>query len=130
MGLFRSFLARCRSFLARSMPFQVVPCFTRYLRCYVIFQWRASCKRKSLVFINLYFLKIGFLSFKKVRFICFIENSLKMMKNAFCSSKNLSLVLRYLNFCPDVFEHVGKRLDKNAKINLKTYDVTSWETNY
>ena len=65
------------------------------------------------------------MSFKKVRFICFIENSLKMMKNAFCSSKNLSLVLRYLSFCPDVFEHVGKRLDKNAKINLKTYDVTS-----
>ena len=28
-------------------------------------------------------------------------------------------VLRYLNVCPDLFSHVGKRLDKKIRINLK-----------
>ena len=32
---------------------------------------------------------------------------------------NLFLFLRYLNFYPDFFGHVGKRLDEKAKINLK-----------
>ena len=31
--------------------------------------------------------------------------------------------LKYLNFWPDFFDHVGKRLDKKTKFNLKTYDV-------
>ena len=38
--------------------------------------------------------------------------------------------LRYLNFCPDFSGHVEKRLDKKAKVNFKTYDVISRETNY
>ena len=29
--------------------------------------------------------------------------------------------LKLLNFCPESFSHVGKRLDKKAKVNLKTY---------
>ena len=36
---------------------------------------------------------------------------------------------RYLNFCPNVFGHVGKRLDKKASVNFKIYEVTIWETN-
>ena len=43
--------------------------------------------------------------------------------------KILFSFLKYLHFCPDVFGHVGKRLDKKAKINFKVYDVTTWETN-
>ena len=31
---------------------------------------------------------------------------------------------RYLNFCPNFFGDLGKRLDKKVKINFKTYDVT------
>ena len=27
--------------------------------------------------------------------------------------------LRSLNFCPDFFGYVGKRLDKKAKVNIK-----------
>ena len=36
---------------------------------------------------------------------------------------------RYLNFCPNAFGHVGKRLDKKASVNFKIYEVTIWETN-
>ena len=36
---------------------------------------------------------------------------------------------RYLDFCPDFFGHVGKRLYKKAKVNFEIYDVTEWETN-
>ena len=50
-----------------------------------------------------------------------------MMKNAF-SSKKLSF-LRYLNFCPNFFAYVGKRLNYKAKVNFKIYDIINWETN-
>ena len=39
------------------------------------------------------------------------------------------LFLRYLNFCPDFVDHVGKRLDKKAQVDFKIYDVTKWDTN-
>ena len=32
-------------------------------------------------------------------------------------------------FCTDFFAHVGKRLDKKAKVNFKIYDVTDWIKN-
>ena len=44
---------------------------------------------------------------------------LKWLKNRFL--KKLFTFLRYLSFCPG---HVGKRLDKKAKVNFETYDVT------
>ena len=47
----------------------------------------------------------------------------------FIPHKILFSFLKYLHFCPDVYGHVGKRLDKKAKINFKVYDVTTWETN-
>ena len=31
-----------------------------------------------------------------------------------------------MNFCTDFFGHVGKRLDKKAKLNFKVHDVTDW----
>ena len=37
-------------------------------------------------------------------------------------------VIRLINFCPDFFDRVGKRLDKKAKINFKLYDVTDQTT--
>ena len=33
--------------------------------------------------------------------------------------------LRYFNFCPDVIGHIGKQVDKNAKVNFKIYDIIS-----
>ena len=36
------------------------------------------------------------------------------------------MFLRYLNFCPDIFGHVVKRLDQKPKVYLKVYDVTAW----
>ena len=36
---------------------------------------------------------------------------------------------RYLNFCPDFFDHVGKQLDQKAKVNFKIYHFTHWTTN-
>ena len=38
-------------------------------------------------------------------------------------------MLRSLNFCRDLYGHVRKRLDKQTKINFKSYDVINWETN-
>ena len=32
-------------------------------------------------------------------------------------------------FCPDLFDHVGKRLDKKGKVNFKIYDATALEAN-
>ena len=32
-------------------------------------------------------------------------------------------------FLFSVFSHVRKRLDKKAKVNFKTYDLTKWITN-
>ena len=39
--------------------------------------------------------------------------------------EHLSLV-RYLSFCPDIFSHAGKWLDKKIKFN---YDVINWGIN-
>ena len=51
------------------------------------------------------------------------------MKNAFHFMLKVFSVLRYLNFCPDFFDHVRKRLDKKAKFNLKICDFTDWKIN-
>ena len=40
----------------------------------------------------------------------------------------LLLLLRYLIFFPEFFGHVGKRIDKKAKVNFKIYDISDWET--
>ena len=45
----------------------------------------------------------------------------------FISCQELFLFYRYLHFCADFFDHVGK--DKKAKLNFKVYDVTTSTTN-
>ena len=56
------------------------------------------------------------------------DKVLSIQKSSYiCEIKSLNL--RYLNFCPEFWVHAGKRLDKNAKVNFKTYEVTDWETN-
>ena len=40
---------------------------------------------------------------------------------------NLFSFLRCLSFCPDFFGHVGKQLNKKAKVSFKTCDVMNWE---
>ena len=47
----------------------------------------------------------------------------------FISSKKLFWFFRYINFCPDFLGHVGKRLDKKAKVNFKIYDVINRDAN-
>ena len=49
------------------------------------------------------------------------ESPLKVMKNASISSQNLFSFLRYFNFCPAFFGHVGKRMNKKAKVKFKIY---------
>ena len=51
------------------------------------------------------------------------------MNNTFYFILKALLVLKYLNFYPCFFGHVGKRLDKKAAVNFKIYGVTNWETN-
>ena len=58
-----------------------------------------------------------------------IKNPLKITKNIFYFMLKAIFVLKYLYFCPDVFGHVEKQLDRKNKINFKIHDVTDWETN-
>ena len=51
------------------------------------------------------------------------------MYNAFYFILKLFSFLRYLNFCPDFSDYVGKRLDKKAKVNFKIYDITDGKAN-
>ena len=39
------------------------------------------------------------------------------------------MFLRYLRFCPYFFDHIGKRVDKKAKLNFEIYVVINGETN-
>ena len=76
------------------------------------------------VFFTTKFVKAWLLLYpKKVDFICFNEHPLKRWKMLFIPSQKLFSLDRYLNFCSDSFGHVGKWLDKKAKVNFKTYDV-------
>ena len=45
------------------------------------------------------------------------------MKNVFHLSQKLFPFLRYLNFCSDFFDHVGKGLSKKAEVTFKICDV-------
>ena len=40
------------------------------------------------------------------------------------------LVLGIFQFLSRLSGHVGKQLDKGAKLNLKTFDVTDWKINF
>ena len=57
------------------------------------------------------------------------ESPLKMMKNAYFTSKAL-LILKIFKFLSLLFGHVLKWLDQKDKVNLKFYDATAWLTNY
>ena len=52
----------------------------------------------------------------------------KQWEMLFNSPLNFFLFLRYFNFCPDLFGHVGKRIDKKGKFSFSIYDVIYWET--
>ena len=41
----------------------------------------------------------------------------------YISSQNLFTFPRYLNFCPNFFGHVGKRLDKEIKKQIITINI-------
>ena len=43
------------------------------------------------------------------------------MENFFTSSRKFFSFIRSSNYYPNFFGHVGKRLDKKAKFNFKTY---------
>ena len=47
------------------------------------------------------------------------------MNNAFYFILKVFSFIRYLDFCPDIFEPAGKLLGKKAKVNFKIYDVTN-----
>ena len=50
------------------------------------------------------------------------------MQNDFYFKLMLFSFSRYLDFCSDFFDHVGKRLDNKAKVTFKIYDVQNWKT--
>ena len=52
------------------------------------------------------------------------ENPINIMKNAFYFMLKAYFVLSVFEFLSLFFGHLGKWLDKKAKVNFKTYDVT------
>ena len=48
------------------------------------------------------------------------------MKNAYFFLKAL-FILKIFNFCLGFFNHMGKELDKKAKVHFKIYGVTTWK---
>ena len=48
----------------------------------------------------------------------------------FISSSKLFWFQRYLSFCLDFFGHLGKLLDKKARVDFKIHDVLNCETNH
>ena len=53
-----------------------------------------------------------------------------MKNDAFNFMLKALLVCKIFKFCPDVFDHVRKQLDKQAKVNFTFYDITDWTTNH
>ena len=45
----------------------------------------------------------------------------------FVSPRRFFLFGTSLKFCSEISGHVGKRLDKKAKVNFKTCKVTNWK---
>ena len=65
-------------------------------------------------------------SLSDVRLFLSAESPLKMMKNVFCLMLKAFFDLEILTFLSWLFDHVGKRLDYNAKVYFKIYDVRDW----
>ena len=57
------------------------------------------------------------------------ESPLKLIKNAFYFILKATFFLEVFKFFSWLFGYEEKRLDKKAKINFETYDVTDWTTN-
>ena len=57
------------------------------------------------------------------------RSPLKMMKNAFYYVLKALFVLKIFTFLSSLFGHVGRRIDKKAKVIFKIYDVTRWAAN-
>ena len=58
------------------------------------------------------FLKVRIPHFKRVGFICFDENPLKNDEKWFLFQLKALFVIKIFKFCPELFGHVGKRLDR------------------
>ena len=88
-----------------------------------------SRSRKTNAFgSRLIHFKVGLSPSKKVIFICFNENILKMMKNAFYFMLNTPFILEIYTVLAWIFGYVEKRLHKEAMVNFKIVDVTDWAT--
>ena len=48
------------------------------------------------------------------------------MTNTFYFIFKVLFVLKIFKFCSDFFGHVEKRFDKEAKVNFKLYDISTW----
>ena len=69
-------------------------------------------------------------TFQKSYFSLLELKSFKMIKTTFYFTlKDIFVIFRYLNFCPDFYDHVGKKSDKKTKVNFKIYSIKNWETN-
>ena len=54
---------------------------------------------------------------------------MSIMKNAFHFNLKVISTLKIFKSCADFFGHVGRRLDKRAKVSFKIYDITKLVTN-
>ena len=74
-------------------------------------------------------LNVGILPSKRSWF--YLPLSLSFKSDEKCFLFHVKSSFRFqnnLNFCPNFFGHVGKRLDQKGKVNFKISDVTDMET--
>ena len=57
------------------------------------------------------------------------ESPLKMIKKAFYFVLEALSILKIFELLSWLSDHVGKWLDKKAKVNFKIYDITNWQKN-
>ena len=56
------------------------------------------------------------------------EKRLKMTKNAFYFTLKSFFVLKIFKFLSSIFGYLEKQVDQKDKVNVKFYDVITWET--
>ena len=57
------------------------------------------------------------------------ESPLKVTKNGFYFALKVLFIYEIFQFLFRIFGHIGKRLDKKAKVNFRIYDATNLITN-
>ena len=98
--------------------YSLLPAWCCFESCSHIFVTRILCFRQMR---HIYCLKLDSHHSERLALSSWMK-AIKVNEKSFLYQiKKVFSFLRYLNFSPDVFDHVGKHLDKKANVNLKKF---------